>query len=108
MKLFIPRVRLDVSFQVLDKVFQELNIGNVVYADFHYRKGYQYVFVEIATFMEIDSNYFEGRKASIVFKDENNKKIKWEIKPYLPMEDRYKEEDKYPETVMSVYNHVFE
>jgi hypothetical protein len=113
MYLFIPKVSMKVDFDILDQVFRDLYIGNVIYADFHRKNNYQYVFIEIITYFESETALqFEkrienGEKVKISFNDTNEF---WDIKQYIPREKRGNKisvDDEYPDIVMSVFRSVF-
>jgi hypothetical protein len=114
MQLFIPRVGVNVDFDIMYDVFRDLKIGIVTHADFHHKKTYQYVFVNIIPFLESSlAILFEERmqmegKLTIQFPLQSQK-MAWEIKSHISLEERkrLKEEEQYPDIVLSVYNHVF-
>jgi len=75
--IFIPRVGLNVTHEILEDVFRNLCIGHIISADFNRKRGYQCVFIEM------DDNYnfatiFEKFKGKLMVKFENNN-TSWEI-----------------------------
>jgi hypothetical protein len=121
--VFIPRVGLNVNFDIMSMVFRHLNIGTVISADFHRKKLHQYVFVAFQIYEESSyALYFQDilekeGKRTIHFAETTEV---WEVKRHIPfhirnkpkeltkeIDIRYKvKEEPYPEIVMSVFNYL--
>lgn len=91
MKLFIPRLGANVTFEILDSVFNNLGIGHVYSADFkkkgYGKRAYQYAFIEVVPFLNSIScaefqQHIYNTHINMAFIEFTDKKEKWVVRPH--------------------------